>query len=251
MTSVQSNVFEFEKSIKGSYSSVKLDELGNVYLLNAEHHVVKLNSALDSLFTFESKSMEVDVIAPQNALKSLVHSQRLNSILFLDKTLTPTTAEIELDNVGLPLVKAIGVSRDNNIWIFDDNEQELKKFNANLEEIYSSGNLLNLTGDAWYPYYLVENEDKVYVADSTKGVLEFDLYGSYLRSISTKIEGSFYIVNQSLLYLENDSLMIQDMLLKDIKKVKLPITGITDFVYSKERIYLLSKEMLHIYRLPL
>lgn len=247
----QNNSFELQKSIEGNFSSVKLDEVGNVYLINAKKNLVKLNDNLDSLYTFESKSMEVDVVAPQNSLKTLIHNRNLNTVLFLDKTLTPTSGEVELDAVNLPLVKAIGVSRDNNIWVFDDNEQELKKYNSSLEQVYSSGNLMNITGESWYPYSLVENEDKVYASDSTQGILEFDLYGSFLRVIPYKIKGSFYVVDNNLLYLKSDSLVVKDLLLKDEKKVGLPIRGITDFAYSKDRIYLLSKEKLHIYTLPL
>lgn len=251
LSTIQKDGFELRKSLVGNFSSIKLDEIGNVYLLNEQKNVIKLNGELDSLFTFESKTMEVDVVAPQNALRTLVHNRDLNTILFLDKTLTPTVGEIELDALGLPLVKAIGVSRDNNIWIFDDNEQELKKFDSNMEMIYSSGNLLNITGDSWYPYSLVENSDKVFVADSTRGLIEFDLYGSYLRTISSKICGSFYVVGNNLLYLNKDSLFVEDLLLGDVKKVKLPINEVIDFSYSKDQIYLLSKEKLHIYTLPL
>ena len=45
----------------------------------------------------------------------------------------------------LPLVKALGVSRDNNFWVFDQDQQALKKLSGKLELISNSGNLINIT----------------------------------------------------------------------------------------------------------
>ena len=102
-----------------------------------QKHLLKLNSDLDTLFTFNSKVIEVDLVAPQNMLKILVFSKSLNSIQFLDKTLSEASTTINLDDLGVELSRAVGVSRDNNFWIFDAVNQELKKFDKNLSMISS------------------------------------------------------------------------------------------------------------------
>lgn len=242
---------ELVKEKEGVFKSVDVDEFGGVYLVSETKVLMKLDSALDTLYSFESKNIEVDYAATQNPLKILVFNKSLNSIVFLDKTLSASSEEFSLDELGLPSVKAVGMSRDNNVWVYDDNMQELKKFNTQLEQISTSGNVLNLSGVSSFPFLLKEQVGRVYAADSVNGVLEFDFFGSYLRTINAKVKGDFYVVENNLLFLDQDSLVVQDMLLSDQKKIGFPVQGITDFAYSKDCIFLLTKEKLHIYRLPL
>lgn len=245
------DTFKLLNEKKGQYTSVSTDDFGNIYVTNKNKNLLKFSGNLDSLYTFESKNLEVDIIAPQHALKILVVDKNLNTALFLDKTLSPTTDEISLNELELPSVEAISMSRDNNIWIFDTDAQELKKYDIQFEQISTSGNLSNLLDENWYPYLLKELGDKIYLADSLKGIMEFDFYGSYLRTLPFKTTNNFNIINNNLLCIINDTLVIQDLLLPEQKKIPLPVKDIIDFDYSKQHILLLTEEKLHIYQLPL
>tara|TARA_B100000795_G_scaffold270076_1_gene262573 strand:+ start:13552 stop:14340 length:789 start_codon:yes stop_codon:yes gene_type:complete len=243
--------FKFVAEKKGDYTAVSVDDFGNIYLINSYKNLLKFSTNLDSLYTFESKNLEVDLVAPQHALKILVVDKNLNTALFLDKTLSPTTEEISLNELELPNVEAISMSRDNNVWIFDTDAQELKKFNIQFQQISTSGNLTNIIGENWYPHLLKEKGNKVFLADSTKGIMEFDIYGSYLRTLPFKVKNNFNIIGDNLLCIANDKLLIQDLLLNDQKTITLPIKDIIDFAYTNQHILLLTKEKLHIYQLPL
>ena len=177
--------------------------------------------------------------------------KNLNNVVFLDKTLSPTSEEISLNDFELPLIEAIAMSRDNNFWLYDTDAQELKKFNTKFNQIITSGNLLNIVNETWFPFLLKEKGEKVYLADSTRGIMEFDFFGGYLRTLPFLVKNNFNIVEDNLLWIENDSLIIQDMLLPNKKKIALPIKNIIDFDYSNQHILLLTKEKLHIYQLPL
>ena len=249
--SLSPDVFILKKEKKGQFSNVTTDDFGNIYLTNTEKNLIKLSSNLDSLYTFESKNLEVDLVAPQNALKILVLDKNLNNAIFLDKTLSPTTEEISLNELELPNIEAISMSRDNNVWLFDTDAQELKKFNTKFNQISTSGNLMNIVNDNWFPFLLKEKGEKVYLADSIKGIMEFDFFGGYLRTLPFIVKSNFNIVNNHLLCITNDTLVIQDMLLKDKKEIELPVKNIIDFDYSNQHILLLTKEKLHIYQLPL
>lgn len=251
LVSLQEFVFKQTAEKKGEYQAVSVDDLGNVYLITDRNNILKLSNRLDSLYTYESKSLQVDLVAPQNALKILAFNKNLNSIVFLDKTLSRNSEELSLDQAGLPIVKAIGMSRDNNIWVFDEVHQELKKLDTKLNTVSTSGNLNAMLHSTWFPFVLKEQNGMVYVCDSVKGVLEFDFFGSYLRTIPIQVTGDFKVVNNRLLYVKNDQLIIQDLLLGDQKIIELPVKGIIDFTYSRESILLLTKEKLHIYQLPL
>ncbi len=116
-----------KKSLVGKFTSVEVDEHGDVYLVNTKKQLIKFNSLLDTLYIFNEKSAEVEFVAPQNALKILIFNKSLNTIQFLDKTLSPSVDELNLDEVNIPLVEAVGISKDNNFWLFDQYDLIVKK----------------------------------------------------------------------------------------------------------------------------
>lgn len=246
---VNDSNWEVSKEIKGEFLMVELNEQGEVYLINSNKHLIKLNSSLDTVYTFNEKSAEVEFVAPQNALKILTFNKSLNTIQFLDKTLSPSVEEISLDDIGVPLVDAIGMSKDNNFWIFDQNEQSLKKFNTTMNLISSSGNIMNLTGENWAPIRLKEVNNKVFVNDSNRGVLEFDFFGSFVRTIDVKIKSNFYFNENALWFLRSDSLIAHDLLLHEESKFDLPVKNVSDFAFYKSHFYFLTQEKLYIYGL--
>lgn len=244
---VQSKSWHLVNSCQGDFGALEVDEHGNIFITNRNKHLIKLTPELDTAYIFNEKTAEVDFISLQNSLKILTFNQGLNTIQFLDKTLSPSVGEINLDESELPLVLALGVSRDNNFWVFDQDQQELKKLSGKLELLSNSGNLINITGKSWAPHRLKEIGDKVFVCDSTQGIMEFDFFGTYIQSIRTKIKSNFYIEKNNLFYLSQDSLIIHDLMFHTEEKMVLPQKNIKEFAYYKSQLYLLTEEKLYIY----
>ncbi|MBI35527.1 MAG: hypothetical protein CMP67_09225 [Flavobacteriales bacterium] len=238
-----------KNTLAGEFTSVEVDEHGDVYLVNSKKQLIRYNAQLDTLYIFNEKSAEVDLVAPQNSLKILTFNKSLNTIQFLDKTLSPSADELNLDEVDIPLVEAVGISKDNNFWVFDQYNQSLKKFDAKMNLISTSGNLINITGLNWSPTQLKEIDNKVFVCDSSKGIMEFDFFGSYSRTINLKVSTNFYYNHSSIWFVRNDSLIVHDILLQEQSKFSLPVKNVHDFALYKSQFYLLTQEKLYIYGL--
>jgi len=238
-----------KKSIPGFFQSVEVDEQGAIYLVNDQKHLVKFDASFDSTYTFDVKSAEVDFVSPQNSLKVLTFNKGLNSVQFLDKTLSPSVDELNLDDAGFPLVEALGMSRDNNFWVFDQDQQALKKLDTKMNVIVNSGNLINITTKNWSPIRLKEFGERVYVNDTLNGLIEFDFFGSYIQTIQTKIKSNFYVMKDKLWFLRNDSLITHDLIFHNEQGIKLPQKNIKEFAYYRSQFYLLTQEKLYIYGL--
>jgi len=247
-SSIGSNWFQ-QKKMSGNFSSVEVDEQGDVYLVNKGKQLIKVDTNLDTLYVFNEKSAEVEFVAPQNALKVLIFNKSLNTIQYLDKTLSPSANELNLDDVNIPLVEAVGISRDNNFWLFDQYDQSLKKFDVKMNMISTSGNLLNITGLNWSPHKLKEIENNVFVCDSTNGVMQFDFFGSYVQTFDIKVTTNFYFDESYFWFLRNDSLIMYDILLQEESKFSLPEKNVLDFAFYKSQFYFLTPEKLYIYAL--
>lgn len=246
---VQQDSWDLIKEVEGEFVFVEVDEHGSIYLINKQKHLIKLNAGHDTTFIFNRKSAEVDFVAPQNTLKILSFNQGLNAVQFLDKTLSPSVAELDLDEANLPLVEAIGMSRDNNFWVFDQDEQALKKLDTKMNVLSNSGNIINITHENWSPIRLKEIGDKVYVNDSLKGLMEFDFFGTYIQTIRTQFKSNYYVTGDRLWFIQNDSLVEHDLLFHSEQKTPLPQKNIKDFAYYKSQLYLLTQEKLYIYGL--
>tara|TARA_B100001173_G_scaffold217907_1_gene188435 strand:- start:5355 stop:6134 length:780 start_codon:yes stop_codon:yes gene_type:complete len=238
-----------EKSMLGTFKSVEVDEQGGIYLVNKNKQLIKVDSNFDTLYVFNEKSLEVEFVAPQNALKILIFNKSLNTIQFLDKTLSPSVDELNLDDVNIPLIEAVGISKDNNFWLFDQYDQSLKKFDAKMNMISTSGNLLNITGLNWSPHQLKEIENNVFVCDSIRGIMQFDFFGSYVQTIDVKVKTNFYYNQSHFWFLRNDSLIFHDILLQEESKFNFPEKNVVDFAFYKSQFYLLTQEKLYIYAL--
>ena len=238
-----------EKTMLGEFKSVEVDEQGGIYLIDKNKKLIKVDSNFDTLYVFNEKSIEVEFVAPQNALKILIFNKSLNTIQFLDKTLSPSVDEINLDDVNIPLIEAVGISKDNNFWLFDQYDQSLKKFDTKMNMISTSGNVINITGLNWSPHHLKEIENNVFVSDSTKGIMQFDFFGSYVQTINVNVKTNFYYNQSHLWFLRNDSLILHDILLQEESKFNLPEKNVVDFAFYKSQFYLLTQEKLYIYGL--
>ena len=115
--------------------------------------------------------------------------------------------------------------------------------------ISTSGNLTNITGLNWSPTKLKEIDNRVFVCDSSNGIMEFDFFGSYVQSINLKVKSNFYYNQSTIWFLRNDSLVVHDILLQEESKFSFPQKNLVDFAFYKSQFYLLTQEKLYIYAL--
>ena len=77
---------------------------------------------------------------------------------------------------------------------FDLQDFQLKKINFILEIGFQSCNVAQLTGKRVNPNFILECENKVYLNDPVNGVMVFDQFGTYLRTVPVKGLKSFNVI---------------------------------------------------------
>jgi hypothetical protein len=240
--------FELVNTIKGEYAKIQADNSGNCYLITNEQNLCKLSSEGDTLYTFEDKSFFVSHVDASNPLKLLVYDNSQNTIKFLDKTLTPINSTIRIDDLNIPTSNAVCASRDNLFWVFDDNNQELKKYGRQLQEVANSGNITALTGKNIQPISVQESESKVYLLDSLQGVFQFDHLGTYLFHFKKIRAKKIIAMGHKIVFLKDKELYLYDTVLLDEQKIQLNDTiSVLDFSISKNNIFIMTKEDIRVY----
>jgi len=86
--------------------------------------------------------------------------------------------------------------------------------------------------------------------DPKYGILVFDQYGTYLKTIAIKNLDRFQVLEDRIHYLSNDALVTYFMKTLESDTTELPISeNLIDIQIQKKRMFLLTKESLNIYQI--
>src|SRR5690606_16861793 len=90
------------------------------------------------------------------------------TVLTLDRTMN-ITSEYDLTNLNLIEVEAIGMSNDNNVWLYDEVTFKLRKVDRNGQVLLESVELNLLLQYTPHPNFILERENKVYLNNPETG----------------------------------------------------------------------------------
>jgi hypothetical protein len=179
-----------------------VDPQGNTYQVKNET-VYKYDPQGNLLFTYSDKSLgNINTLDVSNPLRPLLFYKDLQMLVITDNTLSVHNRQtISFDDLGLYQVQMVATSRmDNGIWLYDQGTFQLKKMSQNWEMIYQSGNLEQLLGKkAISPQAMIENNGYLYLVCRNNGLLIFDMYGAYSKSIPL-LEVTFFFPSAQFIY---------------------------------------------------
>jgi len=238
------------KTINGSFSNFSVDNLGNIFLINTSNQIKKLNSHFDSTAVYNDVKRygsiyNVDV---SNPLKVLVYYKDFATVVILDRQLN-TRNTIQLRAHNILQVKVIAQSYDNNIWLFDEVDNKLKK-------IDESGNLLLETSDFrllfeedTMPQSLIDINGLLYLYNSKKGWTIFDYYGGLKNQYPLSNWQDVQVTDYNLHGHDSSFYFIANPKLLQYSNIKLPsiFANATKLLLLQNKAYVLTKEGLEIY----
>ena len=205
-----------------SYAS--RDARGALYIGTQSGDVIKVRENLQTDILFSPpRPANVALLDASNSLRIFVFYDDLQEFIYLDRFLTET-ARYSLEgfttfaNLATP-------SLDNNIWIFDQQQFLISKFNPLTRAITLSIPLeRSLPAGNYKIESMVEYQNQLFLADSNKGILIFDNLGNYidLLPISQLQHMSFY--KNSLVASIPDGLMIIDIYTGQQKHIRLSVS---------------------------
>ncbi|HEY4876739.1 MAG TPA: hypothetical protein VIH86_14265 [Puia sp.] len=192
--------FVLSKTIQADIVDFTVDNLGNIYLLSKDNQLKKLDANGDSAAVYNAvtKYGNVYFIDVTNPLKILLYYKDFATIIAVDRFLNVINT-IDLRSLNIFQVKAIGVSYDNNVWIFDE-------LDANLKRIGVDGSLIDQTTDFRQlfdtipdPSTIIDQNGLVYLYDTAHGVYIFDHYGALKNHIQLKNWLDFTVIDKNLM----------------------------------------------------
>ena len=128
VSTAQDSSFTLVRTYEGDIAGAAMDNLDNLYIVSSNGQVRKFNSSGDStgLYNQVRNFGQLSSIDVSNPLKLLLFYKDFSTIVTLDRYLSPIST-IDLKRFSILQPVAVGLSYDNNIWVYDEYDHKLKK----------------------------------------------------------------------------------------------------------------------------
>jgi len=196
------------KTISGDYKYFTVDNLGDIYLVTKDDQLKKFKANGDSIGIFNDvkKFGTLTSIDATNPLKVLLYYEDFASVVVLDRFLNVLNT-INLRQQNIFKVRAIATSYDNNMWLFDEGDNKVKKIDDNGNVLSETVDFRILFDSIPSPSKIIDRDGFIYLYDQHKGFYIFDHYGGLKNNIPflhwknvEVIKGNMYGFSDTLLY---------------------------------------------------
>ncbi len=176
------------------------DNFGNSYLIKGDE-MKKYSATGELLKVYSAKSLgKITTIDASNPLRVLVFYKEFSSIVFLDDLLSQNGDPLNLMDLSLEQSDVVCSSFNNGLWFFDRQNANLIRMDENLQTVVNTGNLNQLLNLKMKPNFMMEYDGFVYVNNPEQGIMVFDIYGTFSKTIPIKNLKSFQVKEDKLFY---------------------------------------------------
>lgn len=244
--------FRLVKTIRADIVDFTVDNLDNIYIINSTDQLKKLNANGDSVAVYNNVTRfgKVSYIDVSNPMRVLLYYQDFSTIVILDRLLS-TRNIIDLRKHDILEVQAVGLSYDNNIWVFDEVESKLKKINEEGELIFETADFRQLFDNAPLPQRIFDQDGFIYLYDTLRGTYIFDYYGASKGRINMIGWRNFKVAGKFLYGTRADSLYRHQPAVFLELRTRLPLSfqKAKAINFTANRAYALKEDELQVYLL--
>jgi len=194
------SAYTMSRAISTEIVDFTVDNLGNIYTLNKDNQLKKLNAAGDSLAVFNDvrRYGKISSIDATNPLKVLVYYREFTTIIELDRFLNIINT-VDLRKLNILQAKAVGLAYDNNIWVYDELDAKLKRIGDDGSLVDQTTDFRQLFDSVPDPIVIRDQGGLVYLYDPAKGVYAFDHYGAVKTHLILPGWQDFDVIDKSIL----------------------------------------------------
>jgi hypothetical protein len=230
-------------------SALSVDREGKIYLGDNKGNLTRYSA--DGAFELDYspyRPSKITSVEAWQGLRIFLFFRDLQEYTFLNRFLV-IQGNYDFYPEAVGFVEAATPSADNNIWLFDQTDFSLKKYDIALKAIktHTPFDLL-LDPDNYDIGTMREYQNKLYVSDLNTGILVFDNLGNYLTSIPHKGIDYFNFLEDELYFIKDGELIFLNIYNQAAKNIALPEDHqwVLPLVL-KERYYFISEGLMVVY----
>ena len=226
---------------------ITTDKLGNLYVAD-DKVISKYDKDGNFLCSYSNYDfLNFRFIDATDPFKLMLFSSEFQTIRMLDSYFG-TSGEINLSyypDMGLPYLAC--ATDDGNYWIYDRQNNLLRKIDTRGNVQITSSNLFLLSERNYIPSSLQCAGDWIVMNNEQEDLLLFDRFGSYFKGI--RIDSSYFqqATDKQLFLIKNDTLIAFDFIRMTQKRVVTPpLFDVMAIRIEQNRMYLLRQDAIEI-----
>lgn len=201
--------------------------------------ILKYNAAGVFLKRYSNKRLgNITMMDCMNPLKILVYYKDFQQVVFLDDQLTQNSEIVSLEELGYEQADLICASYNNSFWIYSKQNNELVRFNSQLQPIVKTGNLKPVLQRNLDPNLIKESNGYLYMNCPDEGVLLFDIYGTFYKIYPIKGLTDFNVMNETIVYFQNHKLQQYQPTTFNTAEKEVQDSLIKHVIWQKDQYYL-------------
>lgn len=243
-----STSFSFIGTYETKANFIAIDNFSQFYTAD-DNRLFKFSSDGTYLYPYEEFNYgKIGMVDVSNPMKILVFCPDFMTVITLDKYLAPLTTYNFFD-LGYQNISAVAISSDGLLWFYDNTDFKLKKIDESGTIVKQSQPLNTVLNVLPNPDFMTEKDNVVYLNDPEIGIMVFDVFGNYIKTVPIKGLKKFQIFQDQVVYFENNKLNAYNMLTFDLKSIQLPdSTDVINAAIQKNRMGILKKDRVDFYR---
>jgi hypothetical protein len=180
------------------------DQTGSYYEIYS-NQLIKVGKNGQRQFTYSNNILgEITSVDVSNPMKIIVFFKDFSKVVVLDNTLTEQGGVLDLNEVSLEETSLVCTSYNNGVWYYNPIKFQLTRIEHISKSTNTSANISNILNKNIQPNFIVEYNNKVYLNDPINGVLVFDVYGTYLKTIPIYHLNTFQVKENYMLYVNKE-----------------------------------------------
>ena len=236
-------------TLPGPFKFFTTDKVQQIYAVTPQNEVIKYSPDGKEVFRFNNNTLgflgHIDATDPFNLLLFYPDFQ---IAITLDRTMSQT-GEFNLQDLNIFNVQAMATAQDNDIWLYDELNFQLKKISREGTVRSSSEDLNLLLGQAPKVTSIEARENFVYLNAPNIGLLVFDNFGNYHKTIPIKDIQQFQILDKQLIFQKEEKMYVFHLQALTEKPLTLPeiVTNAEQIRFQKNTLYVLIQNELKVY----
>jgi hypothetical protein len=223
------------------------DNQANVYVAKG-NELFKYNKQGKLLYKYSTKKYSnISFVDAGNLLRILLFYKDFLLVEFLDNTLSLNSDALSLEQIGYYQTQLVCTSNNSGTWLFDMQNFELIRLSKTLEITNRSGNLSSILNIDFLPTYLIENDNRVFLNNPKTGILVFDIYGTYFKTIPYQNVQSFQVVSDWVYIKTEKNILAYNIITSEEKTFDIPISDFKKFRIENNYLLLQLTDEIIIY----
>jgi hypothetical protein len=240
--------FQYIGKLVTNCDQLYTDPFGNFYVITGQN-IRKYNINLDKIGDYSNAYLgKISFADVSDPLRILIYYRDFNRVVWLDNFLQELRSPIKLDDIGIDQAVILCSSNLGGFWVFDQLNSQLQYFDKNLKKIHESIILGTLTGET-KPAAIAEKNRMVFLYFPGSGILTFDQFATYSRTLPVFPDNSFQVTDESIYYIHDGLFKRYDLYTLREENMTLPEPDSPISVsVSSEYIFLHKKNGIFIYK---